>query len=71
MIKWYAQYEVNQEESVQNDVDWMKKGADPTGKVMSLSYYRFRAAGTYSERDWLPIVLLPLRYVFFSFIITT
>jgi len=28
--------EVNQEESEQNEVDGMKKGADSTGKVMHL-----------------------------------
>ena len=28
------QYEVNQEDSEQNEVDGMKKGADSTGKVM-------------------------------------
>jgi len=34
MMKWYAQDEVNQEDSEQNEVDGMKKGADSTGKVM-------------------------------------
>jgi len=29
-----AQYEMNQEDSEQNEVDGMKKGADSTGKVM-------------------------------------
>jgi len=29
----YVQEEVNQEESEQNEVDGMKKGADSTGKV--------------------------------------
>jgi len=33
-MRWYAQDEVNQEESEQNEVDGMKKGADSTGKVM-------------------------------------
>jgi len=31
VMKWYAQDEVNQEESEQNEVDVMKKGADSTG----------------------------------------
>jgi len=35
-MRWYAQNEVNQEESEQNEVDGMKKGADPTGKVMHI-----------------------------------
>ena len=30
------QVEVNQEESEQNEVDGMKKGADSTGKVMHI-----------------------------------
>ena len=29
-------YEVNQEESEHNEVDWMKKGADSTGNVMHM-----------------------------------
>ena len=33
-MRRYAQDEVNQEESEQNEVDGMKKGADSTGKVM-------------------------------------
>jgi len=33
---WYAQDEVNQEDSEQNEVDGMKKGADSTGKVMHI-----------------------------------
>ena len=33
-VRWYAQDEVNQEESEQNEADGMKKGADSTGKVM-------------------------------------
>jgi len=32
----YAQDEVNQEESEQNEVARMKKGADSTGKVMHM-----------------------------------
>jgi len=28
VMRWYAQNEVNQEESQQNEVDKMKKGAD-------------------------------------------
>ena len=34
VMRWYAQDEVNQEESEQNEVDGTKKGADYTGKVM-------------------------------------
>jgi len=34
VMKWYAQDEVNQEESEQNEVDGMKTGADSTGEVM-------------------------------------
>ena len=29
-MRWYAQDEVNQEDSEQNEVDGMKKGADST-----------------------------------------
>jgi len=36
VMRWYAQDEVNQEESEQNDVDGMKKGADSTGEVMHI-----------------------------------
>jgi len=36
MMKRYAQDEVNQEESEQNEVDGMKKGADSTGEVMHI-----------------------------------
>jgi len=36
VFRWHAQDEVNQEDSEQNEVDRMKKGADSTGKVMSL-----------------------------------
>jgi len=36
VMRWYAQNEVNQEESKQNEVDGMKKGADSTGKVMHI-----------------------------------
>jgi len=35
-MRWYAQDEVNQEESEQNEVDGMKKGADSTGEVMQV-----------------------------------
>jgi len=34
-MRWYAQYEVNQD-SEQNEVDGMKKGADSTGKMMHM-----------------------------------
>jgi len=30
VMRWYAQDEVNQEDSEQNEVDGMKKGADST-----------------------------------------
>jgi len=33
-MRWYAQDEVNQEDSEQNEVDEMKKGADSTDEVM-------------------------------------
>ena len=33
---WYARDEVNQEDSEQNEVDQVKKGADSTGKVMHI-----------------------------------
>jgi len=36
VMRWYAQDEVNQEESEQNEVDGMKKGADSTDKVMHI-----------------------------------
>jgi len=35
VMRWYAQDEVSQEESEQNEVDGMKKGADSTGEVKS------------------------------------
>ena len=35
VMRWYAQDEVNQEESEQNEVDGMK-GADSTCKVMHM-----------------------------------
>jgi len=36
VMRCYAQDEVNQEDSEQNEVDGMKKGADSTGKVMHI-----------------------------------
>ena len=36
VMRWYAQNEVIQDESEQNEVDGMKKGADSTGKVMHI-----------------------------------
>jgi len=39
VMRLYAQDEVNQEESEQNEVDEMKKGADFTGKVMHMLLY--------------------------------
>ena len=35
VMRWYAQDEVNQEDSEQNEVDGMK-GTDSTGKVMRM-----------------------------------
>jgi len=34
VMRWYAHDEVNQEDSGQNEVDGMKKGADSTCKMM-------------------------------------
>ena len=39
VMRLYAQDEMNQEESEQNEVDEMKKGADFTGKVMHMLLY--------------------------------
>jgi len=36
VMRWYAQDEVNQEESEQNEVDGMKNSADSTGMVMHI-----------------------------------
>ena len=36
VMRSYAQDEVNQEDSEQNEVDGMKKGADSTGEVMHI-----------------------------------
>jgi len=36
VMRWYAQDEVKQEDSEQDEVDGMKKGADSTGKVMHM-----------------------------------
>jgi len=36
VMTWYAQDEVNQEKTEQNEVDEMKKGADSTGEVMHI-----------------------------------
>jgi len=36
VMRWCAQYEVNQEESEHDDVDGMKKGADSTGNMMHI-----------------------------------
>jgi len=38
VMRWYAQDEVNQEESEHNEVDGMKKAVDFTGKVMQQTY---------------------------------
>ena len=35
-MRWYAQDEVNQEESEHNEVDGMKKAVDSTGEVMHI-----------------------------------
>jgi len=42
-MRWYAQDEVDQEETEQYEVDGMQKGADSTGKVMHMwkSGWRF------------------------------
>jgi len=37
MMRWYAQDEVNQEESEQDEIDGMKKGVDSTVEVMRFS----------------------------------
>jgi len=37
VMRWYVQEEVDQEESEQNEDDWMKKGADSTAEVMHSS----------------------------------
>ena len=36
VMRWYAQDEVNQEDSEQGEVDRTKKGADSTGEVMHI-----------------------------------
>jgi len=36
VTRWCAQDKVNQEDSEQNEVDGMKKGADSTGEVMHI-----------------------------------
>ena len=36
VMRWYAQDEVNQDYSEQNEVDGIKKEADSTGKVMHM-----------------------------------
>ena len=36
VMRWYAQDEVNQNESEHNEVYGMKKGADSTGEVMHI-----------------------------------
>jgi len=36
VMRWWVQDEANQEESEQNEVDGMKKGADSTGEVMHI-----------------------------------
>jgi len=46
VVRWYAQDEVNQEESEQNEVDGMKKGADSQVRCWSyiniIGLIRFR-----------------------------
>ena len=39
VMRRHVQDEVNQEDSEQNEVDGMKKGADSTGKVMHCLLY--------------------------------
>ena len=41
-MRWYAQDEVNQEDSEQNEVDGMKKGADSTGIRWRIYYVKER-----------------------------
>ena len=36
VTRWYAQDEVNQEESEQNTVEGMQSGVDSTGEVMRI-----------------------------------
>jgi len=36
VMRWYAQDEVDQEDSEQNEVDGMKKVADSTGEMMHM-----------------------------------
>ena len=36
VMRWYAQDEVNQEESEHNEVDGMKKGVDSKGEEMHI-----------------------------------
>jgi len=40
VMRWYAQDEVNQEDSEQNEVDGMKKGAEVVFVRHSELYYR-------------------------------
>jgi len=42
VMRWYAQDEVNQEDSEQNEVDGMKKGADSTGIRWRIYYVKER-----------------------------
>ena len=42
VMRWYAQDEVNQEDSEQNAVDRIKKGADSTGKVMHIPFATYK-----------------------------
>ena len=42
VMRWYAHDEVNQDDSEQNEVDGMKKGADSTGKVMHIPFAAYK-----------------------------
>jgi len=42
VMRWYAHDEVNQDDSEQNEVDGMKKGADSTGKVMHIPFTAYK-----------------------------
>ena len=58
MMRWYAQDEMNQEDSEQNEVDGMKKGADSTGKVMHMWKSGWWFVRMFSERLIQKLVVL-------------
>jgi len=49
VMRWYAQDEVNQEDSEQNEVDGIKKEADSTGKVRKIRMVELGRQETRSE----------------------